>query len=205
MVFVIGCNDSAVTEIEVQDEEQVELILPSDDPEPPELVAEYYALWDEIEREKLDGKLDSTKVLKAHRLAVELSKYDGPMAKVFEIFQGHAEGKSTQELKEIAVKNCRLAHAASDGFSPCVMRCRNKHLQEYSDAVEDASHRQDDCVAAGGIGGGVGLVTLHPPTMVITALGSAACMISNIRTLYKDLGRADRKLEKCLRDCESPI
>ena len=207
LVLVTGCNDSAIpqVELEVPDEEQLELIPPSLNPEPPELVAEYYDLWDEIEREKLDGKLDSTKVLKAHRLAVELSKYDGPMAKVFEIFQAHAEGKSTQELKEIAAINHRSVYSASDGYSPCVMGCRNKHLQRYSDAVEDASQRQDVCNAGGGIGGGIGLVTLHPPTLVGTALGAATCTISNMRTLFTELGRADDKLEICLRGCDSPI
>ncbi len=105
LIFVIGCNDSAVTQIEIDSQDkQHELIPQSSNSEPPELVAEYYALWTEIEREQLDGELDSTKVLKANHLAVELAKYDGIMAQVFEtleiVIDGASAGKAIKEIKE---------------------------------------------------------------------------------------------------------
>ena len=53
LIFAVGCNDSAVTEIEVDNhDEQFELIPPSANPEPPELVAVYLELWDEIDAKR---------------------------------------------------------------------------------------------------------------------------------------------------------
>ena len=42
LVFVIGCNDSAIPEVEFQvpdEDQQLELTPPSANPEPPELIA----------------------------------------------------------------------------------------------------------------------------------------------------------------------
>ncbi len=58
----------------------------------------------EISYEHSQGILDTTKVLQANRIAVELSKYDGPMQQAFEIIElvrdGHEAGKSMEQIKQ---------------------------------------------------------------------------------------------------------
>ena len=88
--MIASCNDSAVSEIElpVPDEEQTTLIRPSDNPEPPELVAAYDDLWEQIELNY--GKTGSTgtvAVAQANQIAIELAQYDGPMAQAFDWMQ----------------------------------------------------------------------------------------------------------------------
>ena len=50
-LLIVSCNDSAIPEVElpVLDEQQIELIPPSANPEPLELVARYIELQMEIE------------------------------------------------------------------------------------------------------------------------------------------------------------
>lgn len=44
--------------------------------------------------EQSRGILDTYKVLKANHMAIELSKYDGPIAEEFELLEAQVAGKS---------------------------------------------------------------------------------------------------------------
>ncbi len=87
---IASCNDSAIPEVEfpVPDEEQTELIPPSANPEPPELVQEYEDLWMQIEsKHGKTGVTDTNAVLQANQIAIELAQYNGPMAQALEHMQ----------------------------------------------------------------------------------------------------------------------
>lgn len=157
-LLIASCNDSAIPEVEfpVPDEEQTTLIRPSDNPEPPELIDQYYALWAEIEQEKLDGQLDSTKVLEANKLAIELAKYDGMMAETFAtleiIIDGYSEGKSTEEVqKDLRERREELPFIASgiDEMDNCVQDCNERYEMDVNENEAWYAAQTTACIGKG--------------------------------------------------------
>lgn len=171
VLLVAGCNDSAIPEVEfpVPDEEQTELIPPSANPEPPELVAAYHNLADEILRDQLDGVTDSVKVLKLYHMIVDLSKYDGPMALVFKIRE--AKGKPKEEINEIAYEHYGLNHLQKI-HNPCIVGCVNALQQELETAYEERESDLEDGVERA-IGSGIigGILSRNPLVGLRTAAG----------------------------------
>ncbi len=91
MVFSVGCTNSVIPQVEFEvpdGDQQLELIPPSATPEPPELVARYLELWDEINVKRgKTGTTDSATVQEANKIAIELAQYNGIMAEVFEAME----------------------------------------------------------------------------------------------------------------------
>ena len=202
--MIAGCSDSAIPEVEfeVPDEERIERIPTNPNPEPPELVAEYHALWDEIQREQLDGEVDSTKVLEAYRLAVELAKYDGPMAFIFKINEAKAQGRSKEELQVIIEEYYGLTRLAQAN-NPCLILCVQDLGVEIGRAYEDHENGAEDCVAAGFLTGGMtGFFGGGPAGGVVGLIaGGVACAWSNDRDLHQALERAAEDFQICRQRC----
>ena len=205
-LLLASCNDSAVSEIElpVPDEEQIELIPPSANPEPPELVAAYEDLWMEISYEQERGILNSTKVMEANRLAIELSKYDGPMGRVFEtleiILDANAAGKSEEEIKEIVAKNSPLLNSVIGKVSTCENDCWQDFHTDMDRAVEDGNDELLQCGVVGGLGILSGLLTGGVTSVVSAGLG-VVCVGFTVRRFYRNVGRAEEDHGLCLRRC----
>ena len=201
LIFAVGCNDSAVTEIDVDNQdEQLELIPPSANSEPPELVAEYHNLWDEIIRDQLDGEVDSTKVLKAQSLAVELAKYDGPMAFIFKINEAKAQGKSKQELREIVEERYGLTRLAQVS-DPCMENCVNDLAREIGNAMDDHQDGINTCYQYTGLAGFVGGLAGFWPGVVGGAGTWFICSGAADRNYHKALNRAEKEYHVCLQRC----
>lgn len=68
-----------------------------------------FVFWHDSYRNHLDGVsrgiLDTNKVLKANHMAIELTKYDGPIAEEFELLETQVAGKSIEDLEEISAEN----------------------------------------------------------------------------------------------------
>ncbi len=126
--MIVSCNDSAITEIEVKD---VNVQIPGK--EPPEIVTKYHTLMEEIRRGILDGTLDNTKVLKANRLAVELGKYDGIMAFIFQLEEAESQGKPEEELQEIIEERYGFITLAQASH-PCSDHCHEDLATRVGDA-----------------------------------------------------------------------
>ncbi len=91
MVFLVGCTDSVIPQVEFEvpdGDQQLERIPPSATPEPPELMARYLELWDEIDVKRgKTGTTDSATIQEVNKTAIELAQYNGIMAEVFEAME----------------------------------------------------------------------------------------------------------------------
>ena len=130
--MIASCNDSAIPEVElpVPDEEQIELIPPSANPEPPELVARYIELQMEIES-KHGKQAEIDTVIEGIMLANELAAYNGPMGRVFQFIDADIEateadsaGQSIEEIRDKLNQKIGKSHCPScKSFSDCSQNC----------------------------------------------------------------------------------
>ena len=210
MVFVIGCNDSAIPEVEFQvpdEDQQLELTPPSANPEPPELIAAYNDLWMEIEAEQREtGKLDSAKVLEANLLAIERAKYDGTMAETFAtleiILDAHAEGKTVGEIQEeLSRMRAKNPLSTAGGVGPC-RQCYEDHHEETEYADNEFAIASTACTA-----GGIKYITRKPSGagVIKGLLGYTGCLGVAIWRHDVLLLRANTKFERCKEEkCKGP-
>lgn len=201
-LLIASCNDSAIPEVEfpVPDEEQVELIRPSTNPEPPELVQDYYDLVDEIEKDYLDGVEDSTKILQVTRMAVELSKYHGSMALIFKLEEAKSQGKSKEELQGIAYEHYGLNRLQKTN-SPCVDECADALGKAVEKAIQTLEQDKDACgiyaigaMTGGLVGGPLGAAISGASVLV-------PCGIVAYRDYHNGLEDADDEFGACIHAC----
>lgn len=205
-VLVSGCSETSITEVDhPEDEDTPEVVL---NEEPPELVAAYESLVDEIVRDQLDGVVDSTKVLQANRMAVQLSKYHGPMRLTFQLIQAKALGKSREELKEIAYKHYGLNRLQKMN-NPCTTTCASKLAEEVEYAIDELNNATgsglNNCTIAtiaGGIVGSIG--GSIPGALLAGGIAGKACETIAIRTYNSQLSEADKRFKRCLEGCFGP-
>ena len=193
----------------VPDEEQITLIRPSDNPEPPELVAAYENLWMKIEASRgKQGGVDTAAVIEANLLAVELSQYDGVMAEVFEIldavFEDSLTGQSIEEIEEKLPKrmeNFRLtgSHCPTcKSYGDCAQNCEDEHNE--ADGWAAGWAMKDAAVCVGG--GAVGLIKATNWVGLTLAIGGKLLCVGEMGwDLYKDMKSNDTARELCESKC----
>lgn len=193
VLLIAGCSDTSVTEIHRTNEDQPKIV----NEEPPELVQTLDDLMQEISYEQSWGILDTNKVSEANRVAIELSKYDGPMAEVFELLEAQIQGKSIKDLEEIGAENCRLVSSVMRKAAPCKKRCSEDYQTELRDQRADAFIRNASC-ASGGIAATIasgGVLTPFNAGVV------GVCLTWSIMTYWVGIRRADRDYGTCLGRC----
>lgn len=204
-LIISGCSDNQITEITYGDRVgQTEII----NEEPPELVQAYNDLWMEISHEQSRGIFDSTKVLKANRMAIELSEYDGPMAEVFKtlevILDAHVAGKSIEEIKEQlgAMREEKSPLIVAKTFGPNLKECLRACAQNYAD--ETQGYEETFAVTSGVCITGALIGTLFNPTIpgLVVGFGSAYGCVGMYAWLhYRNMGRAKKKRSRCKEEC----
>lgn len=140
VLLITGCSGNLVT----IDREESDIV----NEEPPHLVEAYNALWMEISYEQSRGIIDTSKVFQANRIAIELSKYDGPMSESFETFEfiinAHAAGKSIgkikDELKEFTAKNYQLDRPISKTSAVSCDECWDNYWADLDWIQDQASY-----------------------------------------------------------------
>lgn len=209
VLLIAGCSDSSVTELDQNNNEDRSKII---NEEPPELVAAYNDLWMEISYEHSQGILDTTKVLKANRIAVELSKYDGPMQQAFEIIEivhdGHEAGKSMkqikQEVRELTVINSRLigSHCYTEAeCEKCKQGCDGAYKDRELTINLEFTGEATKCIGTG-LGG-----MLTSPNL-LGVLGGVAYQLGCIgydAFLYtRKVSNNKSTRDRCLDHCKPP-
>ena len=205
-LLIVGCSDSAITDIAVSDKERIDPsgitneVLPGIiNEEPPELVAAYDDLsMDIIERKERTGEVDSSKVLEANRLAVELAKYDGPMAFTLKMIQAKSEGKSDEELREIVEQRYGLANImGKTNNNPCVHNCAEDLGLAIFHALENQHDDYGDCLTEGLWG----FVSVDLADLVANGGEMAECYRQAVRDYDKALRQAEQTFRVCLDRC----
>ena len=198
-----SCSDNQITEIDhPEDEETPEVVL---NEEPPELVQDYYDLVGEIEKDYLDGVEDSTKILQANRLAIELAKYDGPMAFIFKLEEAESKGKSEEELQEIVAERYGLT-TLTQASHPCMDDCHEDLATEVGDAYEDWQSDRTHCaktgigVVVGGLVGSGGLGGVGAGVAGGISWGGGCALYARSQ-YHTALERAERDWNVCMRRC----
>ena len=204
VLVVSGCNDSSITEIADNSNDQIDQIAINQ--EPPELAAAFDNLLNEILKDEFDGVVDSAKVFEANRLAIELSSYHGPTKLIFELEKARAQGASTQGLKEIAFEHYGL-NRLSQINNPCTERCARQLGIEVEIALVNYNNAPGDCFFIGLAGGLVGAATSAGNP--VGAIGGFAgtfigCAIGAYITRRNAFTAADLRFNACLEECYGP-
>ena len=165
------------------------------------------------------GIFDSTKVLKANRIAVELSKYYGTMAQVFEdiefILKAYAAGQSAEEtskrLKENRRKNSRFHGSVMGKATDCEREYHEDFTDDVNGIVDEFNCVLLLCAAvAGSAAGMVALSALIPATGPVTvdigAAGAVAgyhiCTGATVNSHFRNMHDNNQALQGYLERCE---
>ena len=213
VLLIAGCSDNQITEIDHPEDEETPEIVRSE--EPPELVAAWNKLWMQIEQEKLDGEVDTTKVLQANRIAVELSKYDGPVQRAFKIIafihDARAAGKSEQEIKKEGKQFVQEIFDAHVPKSHCETEqeceeCKNDCDEAYREADQELAidffeENSVECVTPG-LGGIVRFPTPWGVAGSLTYIGG--CVGYNTWRYKRKVDNNKSERDRCYDSCKPP-
>lgn len=191
LMFITGCENSTVTgSIETDVFELDELKKPIiTNNEPPHLAREF----DELVKDLMSMDVpDSAKFAKAWTLAFELSKYDGPMAQVFESLIASEDVDVTHS----PVKDRRL-YIVSGKRTDCEELCLQGWINTTTDLYNDAMGTAFLC----GLGGLIATVLSGGSGALVIASGLGMCGLGILYGYYSGVGRADRDLDLCYAAC----
>ena len=219
MLFVIGCNDSAIPEVEFQvpdEDQQLELTPPSANPEPPELVERYLELWEEIElRRGKTGTTDSAAVQEANAIADELAQYDGYMSKVYEaiqiaidiVIESDSTGQSIEEIEDkfrskIVTSHLTGTHCPScESREDCERDCEAKKESTDSQTTWTTVGSAALCIGVGAVGEIASVVTANLPGFLFSLGTKYACLGTTAYTAYQGYKGANDTYDQCMQKC----
>ena len=194
VLLISGCSDTSVTEVHLTNEDQPKII----NEEPPELVQVLDDLVMEISYGQSRGiPVDTNKVWEASRIAIELSKYDGPMSEAFELLEAQMRGESIKDLEEISTENCRLTSSFVGKMAPCKKNCSADYQTELRDRRADVFIRNAYCLSIAAVGTATSGGVLGLPAAGV----AGTCLTWSIMTYWNDIRRADRDYGRCLERC----
>lgn len=213
-LLIASCNDLAIPEIEVADEEQK-----SAKPEPPELIKAYEDIWKEIELSYgKTGIMDSNSVLQANHLAVELAQYDGHMRKAFDQMQiGFDEVLSADSTDTMEDVLKRLFDKYGGGVAGKTHEvCIDQSLSRKDCFDCCAAQRNDDdwgtgvetmggaavCVGLGVVGRIGAIIARNIPAYITSTIGQYVCMGTTARNAYVAFQANGTEEELCKVKCD---
>lgn len=215
VLLIAGCSDSAILEVElpVPDEEQIELIPPSANPEPPELVARYIELQMEIEsKHGKQAEIDTAAVIEGIMLANELATYNGPMARVFQFIDAGIEATEAdsagQSIEEIRDKlNQKIGNSHCPTCNPCPT-C--KSFADCSQNCDDTKQSDDMWTGAWAVGetvtcgGSAAVAAIKRPSkgaLIGIGVAKVGCIGTTLWDAYQGMKTNENNHELCVRRC----
>ena len=188
LLAFVGCSEAPVSMNEQVHQVEEELERPGvNNNEPTILVNELNRLIDEFEVEQ-----DSSLLIEAWEIAIELAEYEGPMAETFEAIGAYAAGDTVFT----PVKDRTVARFMGK-TGPCEDECTEQYVIDRHDAYVDLSDGLIGCGLAGFVAGAYA----GPAAFAAGGATFGACGAWVALIYWRARSRAGRDYDRCMEDC----